>query len=405
MGARHERLRHHAAGVLLRLDGAGDRHRDLAFARSVPADDLRRDDVVSIANTSGVRVTHRIVAVERADDRTVLTLKGDANASPDARTYPVSDADRVFAHVPKGGYVVSAIASPTGIFVGGLLVAVALFAAFGPGSGRPRGGRRRADVVAAGLVLVAMGVSSQGAPVQNTQAVSPTTLLSRQVVRRPHRPATVQCFLLGLPSLRDVSWPAMRVRLRVILYRVSTGAAVSTRQITGAASSTTYVRLTDFLLSPDCSGQLTFESRFGPSWLLLRRGSRRPSSPTPTSGSRSSASFRPANRREPDQRSWFIAAISLRSQCAITGSVVCYFQRHDHGAGSLRVTPPRGSRHVCGWRRRLPQLSRSGGNREGATAVVKAHPNPPPSSSGTGHTCPIRWWCEPPVDRRLRPAG
>jgi hypothetical protein len=49
---------------------------DLAFARSVPAGDLRRDDVVSIASTSGVRVTHRLVAVERGGDRTVLTLKG-----------------------------------------------------------------------------------------------------------------------------------------------------------------------------------------------------------------------------------------------------------------------------------------------------------------------------------------
>ena len=234
---------------------------DLAFARSVPAADLRRDDVVSIASTSGVRVTHRIVAVERAGDRTVLTLKGDANASPDARTYPVTEADRVFAHLPKGGYVVSAIASPTGIFVGGLLVAVALFVAFGPGSGRPRGGRRRADAVTAGLVLVALGATTQVSPVQTTQAsftddASLTTGSFAAHTVLP--PASASCSSALLTA--TISWPNdVRYDYEVVLRRVSNGAVVSTRQITGAASSTTYVGLASFGLVVGLGPAVTFQ--------------------------------------------------------------------------------------------------------------------------------------------------
>jgi signal peptidase I len=221
---------------------------DLAFARSVPADDLRRGDVVSVAGESGVRVTHRIVAVERADDRTSLTLKGDGNASPDTDTYTVTETDRVFTHVPKAGYAVSAVASPTGVFVGGLLVAAALFAAFGPGSGRPRGGRRRADVAAAGLVLVALGASTQAPPVEITRAsfsddASLTTGSFAAHTVLP--PASASCSD-GLLTA-TISWPGdVRYDYEVVLRRVSTGAVVSTRQITGAASSTTYVGLLSF---------------------------------------------------------------------------------------------------------------------------------------------------------------
>ena len=223
---------------------------DLALARSVPASDLRRGDVVSVAGESGVRVTHRIVTVERSGDRTVLTLKGDSNASPDTDTYAVTAADRVFASVPKAGYVVSAIASPTGVFVGGLLVAAALFAAFGPGSGRPRGGRRRADVVAAGLVLVALGAGTQGPPVQTTQAsfTDDASLTTGSFAAHTVQPPASASCSEGLLSLSaTVSWPNdVRYDYEVILYRVSTGAVVSTRQIEGGASSTTYLGASAF---------------------------------------------------------------------------------------------------------------------------------------------------------------
>jgi signal peptidase I len=222
---------------------------DLGFARSVPADDLRRGDVVSVAGESGVRVTHRIVAVDRTGNRSLLTLQGDANASPDTGTYAVTKADRVFTHVPKAGYVVSAVASPTGLFVGGLLVAMALLAAFGPGSARPRGGRRRADVVAVGLVLVALGASSQVPPVQTTQASftdDPSLTTASFATHTVQRPDSVTCSAALLSA--TVTWPSKdpRYDYEAVLRRVSTGVVVSTRQITGAAVSTTYSGLTSF---------------------------------------------------------------------------------------------------------------------------------------------------------------
>lgn len=221
---------------------------DLAFARSVPADDLRRGDVVSVAGESGIRVTHRIVAVERVGNRADLTLQGDGNASPDSGAYVVTEADRVFTHVPKAGYVVSAIASPTGVFVGGLLVAVALFAAFGPGSARPRGGRRRSDVVAAGIVLVALGASSQVPPAQTTQASftdNPSLTTGSFAAHTVQPPNSASCSD-GLLTA-TVSWTNdPRYDYEVVLRRVSNGAVVSTRQITEASSSTTYTGLAAF---------------------------------------------------------------------------------------------------------------------------------------------------------------
>jgi hypothetical protein len=195
-------------------------------------------------------VTHRVVAVEHVGNRADLTLKGDGNASPDTGTHAVTEADRVFAHVPKAGYAVSAVASPTGVFVGGLLVAAALFAAFGPGSARPRGGRRRADVVAAGLILLALGAGSQVPPAQTTRAEftdNPSLTTGSFAAHTVQPPDSASCSD-GLLTA-TVSWPNdLRYDYEVVLRRVSNGAVVSTRQITGTSSSTTYTGLTAFNL-------------------------------------------------------------------------------------------------------------------------------------------------------------
>lgn len=105
---------------------------DLAFAKSVPARDLAVGDVVSVENSRGVRITHRIVTIEDAEQGAALTLQGDANENPDDETYLVASADRVLFSVPKAGYVVSAVSSPWGMFAGGIIVAVVLVMAFRP---------------------------------------------------------------------------------------------------------------------------------------------------------------------------------------------------------------------------------------------------------------------------------
>jgi signal peptidase I len=222
---------------------------DLAFVRTVPADDLRRGDVVSVAGDSGVRVTHRIVAVERTGDRFVLVLKGDANQSPDAGTYEVTAADRVIGHLPNGGYVLSAVAGPAGALVGGLVIAGVLFVAFGPGSGRPRGGRRRAEVVTVAVVAVALGIGWRAAPMQTTQASfsdDPSLTTGQVNAHTVLRPDSASCSSSLLSA--TVSWPSKdpRYDYEAVLRRVSNGAVVSTRQITGSLVSTTYTGVSSF---------------------------------------------------------------------------------------------------------------------------------------------------------------
>lgn len=108
--------------------GAGD----LGFAKSVDAADIEVGDVISVVNEKGTRITHRVVQVDPAEHGVTITMKGDANNDPDVEPYAVTDsAQRVAFSIPKAGYVVNAVSSPMGMFLGGLLAATALFVAFG----------------------------------------------------------------------------------------------------------------------------------------------------------------------------------------------------------------------------------------------------------------------------------
>lgn len=147
---------------------------DLALATTVPADEVRVGDVVSVVNGEGLRITHRVVEVDPAEHGATLTLKGDANASPDAEAYPVTSVERVAFSIPRAGTAVSAAASPAGMFAGGLLVAAALAAAFRRGSG-PSGESESHDAPARARGAIAVGaclVAASG--IGMTTAVLPT---------------------------------------------------------------------------------------------------------------------------------------------------------------------------------------------------------------------------------------
>lgn len=105
---------------------------DLAFARTVPAADLKVGDIVSVPTVDGVRVTHRVASIAAGGQVRVLRLKGDANASIDDQPYEVASADRVVARVPKAGYVVGFLGSRWGVGLSLALIASCLALAFGP---------------------------------------------------------------------------------------------------------------------------------------------------------------------------------------------------------------------------------------------------------------------------------
>lgn len=154
----------------------------VALARTVPASELAVGDIVSVVGDDGVRVTHRVVALEPSGDAVALTLRGDANRVDDAAPYVVTSAERVFLHVARLGYAVSWLASPVGYVAAGFVVACLLLLGFG-GGGRsqpPAGGRRRAEhrasergsVSAPVALLVATGLAV--AAVLTPSAVQPT---------------------------------------------------------------------------------------------------------------------------------------------------------------------------------------------------------------------------------------
>lgn len=99
-----------------------------ALGLSVPAsvEETNVGDVVSVVNSQGERITHRVV--ETTPDG--LVLKGDANPVPDLETYSVEQVDHLFLSVPGLGYVVTWLSQPWAYAIGLLLCGYLLYIAF-----------------------------------------------------------------------------------------------------------------------------------------------------------------------------------------------------------------------------------------------------------------------------------
>ena len=142
----------------------------LALARPVAVADIRPGDIVSVEDTRGTRVTHRVVSTEVAGNTATLVLQGDANDDPDPTAYVVTSADRVVLSVPVAGYVVAWLEGPAGVFALGVVVGVLALVIVAPRRrGGPGGRRRRTDVAKAigtGAVVLAVTVPGLLLPVR-----------------------------------------------------------------------------------------------------------------------------------------------------------------------------------------------------------------------------------------------
>lgn len=109
-----------------------------ALGLSVPvqASEIHGGDILSVENAAGIRITHRVVSADINHGMATVSLKGDANAVPDAIPYRLHQADRVTFSVPVLGYVVAWLSSSAAAFIGGLFTAFLLYLAFGPGVAR-----------------------------------------------------------------------------------------------------------------------------------------------------------------------------------------------------------------------------------------------------------------------------
>jgi len=105
---------------------------DLVIARAATAGDVAVGDVISVKDRAGVRVTHRVETVDSYGSSIQFTLKGDANAVPDAQVYNETSLDKAIWTVPKLGYPLRVAVGPVGIFVGGLLVAAFAYVVSAP---------------------------------------------------------------------------------------------------------------------------------------------------------------------------------------------------------------------------------------------------------------------------------
>ncbi len=103
-----------------------------ALVQVVPASEVEVGDVVTVARPDGLPVTHRVVEIAPVagdPERRSLTLRGDANDTPDSTPYVVAEVKRVIASQPGLGHVLERLRTPPAML--GLTVIVAAITGWG----------------------------------------------------------------------------------------------------------------------------------------------------------------------------------------------------------------------------------------------------------------------------------
>ncbi|WP_328600012.1 signal peptidase I, partial [Rhodococcus sp. (in: high G+C Gram-positive bacteria)] len=103
----------------------------LAFARTVPASEIQVGDIVSVSDSQGTRITHRVESIDQqGNNLSVAQLRGDANPIADPDPYVITEADRVFFSINRLGYVAVWLSGPSGLVLGAIAVGGLLYIAF-----------------------------------------------------------------------------------------------------------------------------------------------------------------------------------------------------------------------------------------------------------------------------------
>ncbi len=176
----------------------------LVVAKDTAAADVGVGDVVAVVVGDG-RVMHRVVAAQSAGADTVLTLQGDANATPDQDPYVVRQVARVWFDIPLLGYPVSWLSTPLGLIGLGIGACGLLVFAFRPTPAGVAGRRRVAASVAApaSVLLLVTGASPTSAMFTDGGSVTSGAIVTYTVPK----PVWVSCTVTGgLQKTATIVW-------------------------------------------------------------------------------------------------------------------------------------------------------------------------------------------------------
>lgn len=95
--------------------------RSVVLARQIPAADVKVGDIVTVPLPGNTNVTHRVIKTEDRGTFTELTLKGDANKTPDPTTYKLKSAWKLQTVMPAVGHLLLKVRDPIGLMTLGVL--------------------------------------------------------------------------------------------------------------------------------------------------------------------------------------------------------------------------------------------------------------------------------------------
>ncbi|WP_234552039.1 signal peptidase I [Rhodococcus qingshengii] len=198
----------------------------LAFARTVPASEVLVGDIVSVSDSQGTRITHRVESIDQqGNNLAVAQLRGDANPIADPDPYVITEADRVFFSINRLGYVAVWLSGPSGLVLGAIAVGGLLYIAFrrreASDAEEPQRDRQdirgdshalKAIVALATVGLTVVGVSQIGGTKAGyTDTATATSIQFGTAATFPTSPSTASCavnFALVVPVAVTITWPA-----------------------------------------------------------------------------------------------------------------------------------------------------------------------------------------------------
>ncbi|MCF8589978.1 signal peptidase I [Gordonia liuliyuniae] len=200
----------------------------LGISKTVPATELRPGDVVGVVREDGVRVTHRVVAVDGvAGNSVTLTMRGDGNDAPDHDSYIVTDGALVYGSVPFVGYVAAWLRNPYTVALQALAAMFLLAVAFAPRNGwrRSTTAQRLLTGTAAASVVVVVASSLHASGDAHAERADQATATGSLTAISVNAPASLTCAndsgLLFQSAI--VSWPVLAQQRGVFTYSVMSG--------------------------------------------------------------------------------------------------------------------------------------------------------------------------------------